>query len=410
MYTESNDPTPGKNAVLALEYGPNGSTNPAHIREFRTKGTGAALIQPLSVGTLGGDQQVTLSADKKWLFAVNQGSNTIAVFRVNKGTGKLTHVPGSPFPSGGKAPISIGYNGRFLVVANHGTIAPFMPGPTADYGNPNFTSFRVSSQGRLTKISSTPAGRGPTQALFSPSGKNVFSTSFYEFLFPENKTIQSLTLSATGSLDEAIGSPLGLPADVTSGLPPTPPFLPPGIEKLPFGIGAHPTKKYIYIAGPINMFMAIYSYNDAGVLTYVGKEANPGTFAACWVVLTSDGKYAYVANSASQDISVFGISASGSDLTFIEKVKVPSTGTDLNLAIDPTNKYLYAIADHDDPDGPRPQGIMPDGTIVPAPADGNFLEAFRIGAGGKIRSISTTALPVRLSQEPYGLAVLRKGG
>ena len=56
------------------------------------------------------------------------------------------------------------------------------------------------------------------------------------------------------------------------------------------------------------MFMAIYSYDDAGQLTYVGKEANPGTFAACWVVLTSDGKYAYVANSASQDISVFGIS------------------------------------------------------------------------------------------------------
>ena len=237
VYTESNDPTPGKNAVLALEYGPNGSTNPAHIREFRTKGTGAALIQPLSVGTLGGDQQVTLSADKKWLFAVNQGSNTIAVFRVNKATGKLTHVPGSPFPSGGKAPISIGYNGRFLVVANHGTIAPFMPGPTADYGDPNFTSFRVSSQGRLTRIDSTPAGRGPTQALFSPSGRNVFSTSFYEFLFPENKTIQSLTLSASGSLGEAPGSPLGLPADVTAGLPPTPPFLPPGIEKLPFGIG-----------------------------------------------------------------------------------------------------------------------------------------------------------------------------
>ena len=183
VYTESNDPKPGKNAVLALEYGPTGSTNPAHIREFRTKGTGAALIQPgMSVGTLGADQEVTLSPDGKWLFAVNQGSNTVAVFRTNKGTGALTHVKGSPFNSGGKAPIAVGFNGRYLVVANHGTVAPFAPTPTADYGSPNFVSFRVSSQGKLTKVSSAPAGRGPSQALFSPSGKNFFSTSFYEFL------------------------------------------------------------------------------------------------------------------------------------------------------------------------------------------------------------------------------------
>ena len=53
---------------------------------------------------------------------------------------------------------------------------------------------------------------------------------------------------------------------------------------------------------------------------------------------------------------------------------------------------------------------MPDGTIVPAPADGNFLEVFRIGAGGALTPISTTPLPVRLSQEPYGLALLPKGG
>jgi 6-phosphogluconolactonase (cycloisomerase 2 family) len=411
VYTESNDPSAGKNSVLALEYGPTGSTNPAHIREFRTKGTGAALIQPgMSVGTLGADQQVTLSPDAKWLFAVNQGSNTIAVFRVNKATGALTHVPGSPFNSGGNAPISIGYNGRYVVVANHGVKAPFVPGPMANFGNPNFVSFRVSSQGRLTKISSTPAGPGPTQAAISPSGKNVFSTSFYAFLPPDNKTIQSLTLSATGALAEAPGSPTGLPASVTSGVGPIPPFLPPGIERLAFGIATHPTKKYMYIAGPINAKVAIYGYNDAGALTFAGAENNPGSFAACWVVVTSDGKYLYTANSASQDISVFTVSANGADLTYVEKVKVPSTGTDLNLAIDPTNKYLYAIADHDDPDGPRPQGVMPDGTIVPAPADGNFLEAFKIGAGGRISSISTTALPVRLSQEPYGLAVLRKGG
>jgi DNA-binding beta-propeller fold protein YncE len=410
VYTESNDPTPGRNAVLALEYGPTGATNPAHIREFRTKGTGAALIQPgMSVGTLGADQEVTLSADKKWLFAVNQGSDTVAVFKVNKATGTLTAAKGSPFKSGGKAPIALGFNGKYLVVANHGTVAPFAPGPMADFGNPNFTAFRLSSQGKLTKVSSTPAGRGPSQALFSPSGRNVFSTSFYEFLFG-NDLIQSLTLSPTGSLAQAPGSPIGFPTEVTGGIGPIPPFLPPGIEKLAFGIGVNPTKNYIYVAGPLNARVAIYRYTPSGALTYVGKADNPGSFAACWVALTSDGKYLYTANSASQDISLFRMSPSGAALTFVEKVKVPSTGTNFNFAIDPTDSYLYNVADHDDPDGPRPEGVKPDGTIVPAPADGNFVEAFRIGGGGRLTPISTTALPVRLSQEPYGLALLRKGG
>ena len=345
VYVESNSPQRGENSVLALKYGSNGKLNPINMREFRTRGTGAAYIRDMSVGTLAGDQQVTLSADRKWLFTVNQGSDTIAVFRVDRGTGGLTHVKGSPFDSGGKAPISVGFNGRHLVVANHGVVAPFVPGPAADFGNPNFTSFSVSGTGRLKKIST-----------------------------------DGVTL---------------------------PPFLPPGIEKLPFGIATHPTQPYAYILGPANLRVAIYRFNAAGELTFTGQEDNPGGVAACWIVLTSDGRYAFAANTFTQDISVFRVSQNGSDLTFLRKVPLPSTGTTFNLAIDPTDRYLYAHGGHADPDGPRPQEVNPDGSVgAAAPADGNFLEAFRIGTGGTLRSIGTTALPVRFSTIPMGIQVL----
>jgi DNA-binding beta-propeller fold protein YncE len=409
VYTESNNPSSGKNSVLALDYGSNGRLNPARIREYYTKGTGAALIPDQSVGTLGGDQQVTLSPDRKFLYAVNQGSNTIAVFKVNKKTGALKHVKGSPFKSGGNAPISVGAYGKHVVVANHGVVAPFNPmSPPPGFGNPNFTSFRVSKTGRLTARSAVSAGPGPTQALISPSGRNVFSTSFYGFFGPANQTIQSLRLSSSGHLSEAAGSPTGFPASMVNDHPPLPPFLPPGIDKLAFGIATHPTKSIAYILGAVNFHVAVYRYNRAGALTFVGAPPNPGALAACWVVLTSDGRYMYTANTAAQNISVLRVASNGTDLTPIQLAPVPSTGTDLNLAIDPTDRYLYAVAAHDDPDGPRPQGIKPDGTIVPAPADGNFLEAYRIGSNGKLTSIGTTALPVKLSQEPYGLAILRK--
>lgn len=409
VYVESNNPQKGQNSVLALDYGNNGKLNPVDIREFRTRGTGAAYIRDMSVGTLAGDQQVTLSPNHRWLFAVNQGSDTIAVFKVNRRTGALRHVKGSPFDSGGKAPIAAGFNGRHLVVANHGVVAPFAPGPGADFGNPNFTSFSVSGKGRLREISSVPAGPGPTQAAFSPSGRNVFSTSFYAFAPPDNKTIQSLTLSRTGRLAEAPGSPTGFPASMTDGVS-LPPFLPPGIERLAFGIATHPTQPYAYILGPANFKVGIYRYNRAGELTFTGQEDNPGGVAACWIVLTSDGRYAFAANTFTQDISVFRVSNNGSDLTFLRKVPAPSTGTVFNLAIDPSDRYLYVQAGHADPDGPRPQEVNPDGTVsaTPVSADGNFVEAFRIRPGGNLRSIGTTALPVPFSSIPMGIQVLER--
>ena len=409
VYVESNNPSPGRNSVLALNYGASGALNPVRIREFRTRGTGAALIPGKAVGTLAGDQQITLSRDKRWLYAVNQGSNSIAVFRVNHRTGNLTPAQGSPFDSGGRAPISIGVRGRYIVVANHGVVAPFEPGPAADFGMPNFTSFRVSTKGRLTKISSTPAGPGPTQAAISASGRNVFSTSFYSFGDPANKTIQSLRLSPSGQLVEAPGSPTGFPASMTTNLPPLPPLpLPPGLERLPFGIATHPSRPYAYIVGPLSSRVAIYRHDAAGTLTFAGQEDNPGALGACWAVMTSDGRYLFTGNSGSQDVSTFRVSPSGNDLAFVGLTKAPSTGTVFNVAVDPSNRYLYAVAGHDDPDIPRPQSLRPDGTIVPTPADGNFVEAFRIGGGGRLTAISSTALPVRSSQLPYGLATVRK--
>jgi len=409
VYTESNNPAAGQNSVLALNYSSKGRLNPAKIREYRTRGTGSAFIPNQSVGTLGGDQQVVLSKSGKRLLAVNQGSNSIAVFNVNRRTGALKHVAGSPFSSGGKAPISIGVRGRRVVVANHGTVAPFVPGPGADFGNPNFVSFSMSKKGRLRQLDSHPAGPGPTQALIGRGGGAVFSTNFYGFAGPENKTIQALSLSKGGQLSEAPGSPQGFPESMYKNHPPLPPFLPEGIDKLAFGIATHPTKSIAYILGAVNFQVGVYRYTKNGQLTFASAQPNPGALAACWVVLTSDGRYMYTANTAAQSISQLRVSESGEQITPIaDPAPVPSTGTDLNLAIDPKDRFLYAVAAHDDPDGPRPQGVKPDGTIVPAPADGNFLEAYRIGSGGKLKSIGTTALPVRLSQEPYGLAVLQK--
>jgi DNA-binding beta-propeller fold protein YncE len=439
VYTLNNDERRGQNAVLALEYDDSGRTSPINVRGFPTRGTGAGYIRNRSVGALAGDQQVILSPDRRFLFAVNQGSNTVAVFSVDQATGSLAHVAGSPFPSGGNAPISVGFNGRHAVVVNHGTRPPFAPAmmmppaetaldraidslvtdsapppprpeaPMPDFGDPNYTSFEVSSEGGLRRIGSVPAVPGPTQAGIAPNGRNVFSTSFYTFLIPGDQEIQSLTLSPSGRLAEA-GPPTGFPDDMTENLAmEPPPFLPPGIEHLAFGVAFHPTEQIVYILGAANQRVAIYRYDDAGALRYLGKVDHRG-YAACWLVLTSDGRYMYSANTVTQDITVFRVSPNGERLSVVEVEKMPSTATVFNLAVDPDDNFLYAVGGHEDPDGPRPQEKQqPDGSFAPAPADGNFVEAFRIGSGGRLSPISTTALPLRSSQIPYGLAVLEQG-
>src|SRR5215472_15086623 len=94
LYVLSNDFVPGRNAVIAYIISPDdGSLSP--LGTFPTRGTGQSNFD-VRLGPDDHDSEVILSADKKFLFAVNAGSNTIAVFRVHS-SGRLTHVEGSPF-------------------------------------------------------------------------------------------------------------------------------------------------------------------------------------------------------------------------------------------------------------------------------------------------------------------------
>jgi 6-phosphogluconolactonase (cycloisomerase 2 family)/pSer/pThr/pTyr-binding forkhead associated (FHA) protein len=388
IYTESDSGAPNSNVVYALAYGQDGSPRPVEIREWPTGGTGVVLTAGKSAGAWAGDGQVTLSPDHKLLFAVNQGSDTIAVFSVNAATGDLTPVPGSPFPSGGHAPISVGFNGRFLVVANHGYLTgdkpPGIPSRTG------YTSFSVAPSGALHQISTVPdPAAAPIEADFSPSGNIVFSSGFFSF------KIHVLQLAANGQLTTAPGSPATFPPSVTAGAK-APPGLPPQGVGLPFGLAVNPVKPFVYYLAAVAGRAAVYGYDQSGRLTFVNQVANSG-LGGCWAAITSDGRFMYVADSGSRSIAAYAVSAAGNHLTQIQNIHTPSDGTTLNVALDPTNRWLYATADHQDADFPRPVS-----------AYGNFVDAFSIASNGKLAPLASVALPVPSSDEPAGLTVLKK--
>src|SRR3954469_13949106 len=114
VYVESNGHAKGSNSILAFRY-TGGSLRPLDIREYPTGGRGSHDLT--NAGVLDAEQQIVTNADRTLLFAVNAGSDTIAVFHIAD-DGTLDPVAGSPFPSGGKAPASVGVSGDELFVAN----------------------------------------------------------------------------------------------------------------------------------------------------------------------------------------------------------------------------------------------------------------------------------------------------
>src|SRR5262249_31134584 len=114
VYTETNDIA---NAVLAFRRDDEGRLTLLPGAPFLTGGKG--VIDPsFKLGPFDTDQNIVIDRDRRLLFAVNSGSNSIAVFHIRPHDGALEPVRGSPFPSGGINPVSIGLRGDQIVIIN----------------------------------------------------------------------------------------------------------------------------------------------------------------------------------------------------------------------------------------------------------------------------------------------------
>ena len=84
IYVESNDPTAGKNGILAYRRDGIGKLTPLAKSPFMTGGTGV-FDASFKLGPFDSDQNLVIDRERRLLFAVNSGSNSIAVFRIPTG-------------------------------------------------------------------------------------------------------------------------------------------------------------------------------------------------------------------------------------------------------------------------------------------------------------------------------------
>ncbi len=272
IYLESNS-TAG-NSIFAYSF--NFTSSPMLIQTASAGGVGV-FDGTFALGPFDSDQNLIENRAGTMLFAVNSGSNTIAVFNIQQ-DGGLVPVIGSPFPSGGSDPVSVGLNGDTLVVVNKDQ-DPAQAGTATGAILPNYTTFTVFPGGQLLPVPNSTVsveyGSSPSQALIG----NFFNVAFgADFL---GGLLQSFSINPFGQLQQNL--PQALPNSVFTGLT---------AGHQPLGMRTHPTLPILYVDITLVSKVAVYTYDLKGQLTFVRAVADAGA-APCWAVVSHDGSHLY---------------------------------------------------------------------------------------------------------------------
>ena len=380
VYVESNDPAQGQNAIFGFQRGADGSLVALPGGSFLTGGAGIANPTQ-ALGPDDSDQNLAASADGLLVFAVNAGSDTIAVMS-RDADGALTPIAGSPFASGGKGPVSLGLAGTHLFVVNRGRD----PGDT-----PSYTAFDVAASGALTPVANSTVaispGASPSQALVSPDGTLLFGTDFMgPIAVPaEEGSLRAFAIGSDGLLTAAPGTPMALPPSTAT--PPKPPFA--------LGLTAHPTESLLYTGFVTYGQLGVYSYASNGALTFENAVPNSGA-AICWLRVNADASTLYSINSGSATVSWYDLADptapvevdhlllknAESGTPFVDGMGMPQTITSspFQFEISHDGKNLYVVS----------QRV----TNVATDTAGNFLHTLVVGTDG---ALTEPAAPIALS-------------
>jgi len=291
------------NEVVVLHRSARGALTPGG--SYATGGQGSG-------GGLGNQGGVTLSDDERWLFAVNAGSSDVSVFAVRRRGLRLADRQ----PSGGLRPISVTVHNDLVYVLNEG-------------GAGSIAGFRLDRRGRLAPVpgsvqSLSGPGVDPAQIAFDPSGRFLVVT--------EKNTNQILVY--TVDHDGAAG----------------PPAVHPSAGVTPFGF-AFGKRGHFFVSeaaggAPGAGTTSSYRLDRDGALEVVSPAVPAEGAAACWLVVTRNGRFAYTSNTASDNLSVYEIDFDGS-IALSETVSTPEGSRPLDSALTSSSRFLYVLNNGD---------------------------------------------------------------
>jgi 6-phosphogluconolactonase len=318
---QSTEPTLTPAAVYTLTNNPEANA----LRQYRrnTNGTLTFVADYPTGGKGGGDGldgstgALFFDSGANRFYAVNAGSNSITVMSLaSDGTLSV----GSTVNSGGVRPISVTAFADLVYVLNAGDANSAA----------NISGFRLV-ESQLTPIDgSTQAfstgAPDAAQIEFAPAGKVLVVTE------------RATNMVATFTLDQN-GAAQPVKAQASNG-------------KTPFGFDF--TSDGVLVVSEAQGAAAgagtvsSYTLGPNGELTTISNSVPNGQGATCWVAVNRFAPYAYVTNTATDNISIYNVDADGK-LSLIETGDSASTGDrPVDLAISSDAQFLYTLNAGDD--------------------------------------------------------------
>lgn len=406
VYVVSNDPVPNGNAILGYRRDHEGNLTPLPGSPFLTGGMGYATKEKElglpHFGPFDLDQNIIVNSERSRLFATNGGSDTIAVFNIQP-DGRLVPVRGSPFPSGGKNPVSLGLAGNNLYVVNKNED----PARDMTKTRPNYAGFRVNGNGMLKPIPNSTfelptANRSPTQALIVQN-KFLYDGDFGNFPLSSRvamwgddlkkdtpSMIRSFKINSDGTLKQYPPSPAP-PGAFENGLDVDDDGKP---DALMFGLQVHPKEPLVYVSMVTGARMAVYSYDDEGRLTFLRVAPNKGQLI-CWILINKAGTRAYTTNNGDDTVSVYDLTDPTTPVE-IQTAQLKGHGHPYQMALDSSERFLHIVKHRTFPDTPI--------------GDGSVLNVLKVMSDGTLEEVGSSpeTLPVRddLLARPQGVVAL----
>lgn len=268
------------------------------------RGTGTRKVSTATandgIDPLTSQGSLTLSRDRRFLLAVNAGSNSISSFIITEsGVPVLVDMK----PSGGAQPNSVDVFGNLLYVSNVGNAANNFAS--------NITGFRIDDYGRLTPIpgsthSLSTFNAQPAQVLFTPDGSKI--------------VVSELTLNHLSVFDvNKNGTVKGPVINDSNGKGPF------GFYFLSSGI--------LLVTEAFSGALSTYSMSDNGILNVISGSVLNGQKATCWVIPARNERFAYTTNTLSGTITTYRIDSNGA-LSVVGNISSTPAGTAAGLPID----------------------------------------------------------------------------
>lgn len=317
------------NEVIMFERAQDGSLLPG--KSFSTGGLGSG-------GGLGNQAALVLSKNHRWLFVVNPGSDEVSVFAIRQNRLVLR----DKIHSGGIRPISVTFDRGLLYVLND--------------GSDSISGFTMNRHGKLQPLdgstrSLSGTGTGSAQIQFDPDGE-----------------VLVVTEKATNLIDTFVLDEHGLPGDVQS-------FA--SVGQTPFGFSfdkrGHLIVSEAVGGAPDASSVSSYIVTDNGNISVISGAVATTETAACWIVVTRNGRYAYTTNAGSSSVSGYTVARNGSLTLLDADGRTGDTGAGtapIDMALSNDSRYLYTLS-----------------------ASDSSITAFQVGSDGSLTDIQRVNIP-----------------